>query len=150
MEAVKKTGARVMQTKNLLAKDGSSNLSCSERTNLDHEADKRKRVIVQHDAANIADYLSQTATQHAGHEAPATPSPAKVGVDSSNDAKRNGEEDVGRQRRSEAVDAPFHGAGGQRAVGVGAKGAYIRWDLVHISRVRDVYEMERCQGTKCK
>lgn len=98
---------------------------------MDHEADKRKGIIVQHDAPDVADNLRETPEQHTRHEPPAAPSPAQIGMDGGDDAKRSGEEDVGRQRRAKAVDAPFHGADGQGAVGVGAKRHELGRDLVH-------------------
>lgn len=42
----------------------------SRLTNLDHEGIEGEGVVVEHDAANVADDLGDAASEHASHEAP--------------------------------------------------------------------------------
>lgn len=92
------------------------------RTDLNHESHPAKRVVVEHDAANVAGNLGHTAKNHAAHEAPCAPADAEDDVDKGNGAKDGQQGNVGGQRGAVGVDAPFDGARVEGAGDVGAKG----------------------------
>lgn len=95
-------------------------------TNLHHEADKGEWVVVEHDAANVADNLTHTAHEHTRHETPALPANAQEYVCNTDQGEEDGKGDVGGERGAESVDAPFCRAVGEGAVGVAAKGDVAR------------------------
>lgn len=84
---------------------------------------------MQHDAANIAYNLSYTTQQHTRHEAPTAPFPAQVGMHNSNNRKDSRKDNVGYQRRLEAVEAPFDGACVDSAGGIRAKDDDSFWNF---------------------
>ena len=77
-------------------------------TDLDHEALPGEGVVVEKYASDVADDLAQAAEQHAGHEAPATPSKAEVRVDDANNGKQDEENNVAGKRGAVLVDTPFN------------------------------------------
>ena len=91
-------------------------------TNLNHEANEGEWVVVEHDAANVADNFTQTTHEHTSHETPALPSDAQKDVCNTDQGEENRKCDVGSKRRTEAVDAPFCRAVCEGAVGIAAKG----------------------------
>lgn len=95
--------------------------------NLDHEAAKGERVVVEDDAADVANHLNQTAKDHKRHEPPASPLDAEKDVDCTGNGKEDEKGDVGRQGGPVLVDAPFDRAQGEGAVGIGAKGDEVVW-----------------------
>ena len=78
-------------------------------TNLDHEADKREGVIVEHDSTNVANTLRDTTHEHTGHEPPTLPSESEIEMDDSDETEEGKEEDVGRKRRTVGVETPLDG-----------------------------------------
>ncbi|KAI9166612.1 Boty-Like Retrotransposon [Paramyrothecium foliicola] len=112
-------------------------------TDLDHEVAEVEGVVILQDTANIANDLGNAAQDHAGHVAPALPSPAEVGMDNANDAKRGGEGDIDRQRGPVLEDAELDAASLEGAVGVVADGDEA------VGRLRGRHCVEEGEGGCC-
>lgn len=111
-------------------------------TNLDHEAHKGEGVVVQHDAADVADHLGHAAQDHADHEAPALPPDAEEDVDEADDGEEGEEGDVGGQVGTVGVDGPLDRAVVEVTGGVGAKGLVLVGVGKHLAAVRHGFPVE--------
>jgi hypothetical protein len=144
MDAVKKTGAMVRQTSPWLV----SHIACviammgrggknEELTNLNHESGESKRVVIEHDTANIADDLGDTTEDHADHEAPTPPFDTQHSVGDSNESEESEDSGISWQRRSVLVDTPFDGTAIEGTGGIGAEGNDTRGEWTrHVDGMR--------------
>lgn len=89
---------------------------------MNHEADEGEGVVVEHDAAGVANGFTQASENHSAHEAPASPSETEIPMGKADQDKQTEKGGISSQRRSEAVDAPFGGTVIQRTVCVGTNG----------------------------
>lgn len=91
-------------------------------TNLDHEGIEGEGVVVEHDAADVADDLRDAASENTSHEAPGLPSHTQEEVNEAKGAEESSQGDIGSERGSVGVDAPLDGAVVEVAGGVGTEG----------------------------
>ena len=79
-------------------------------TNLDYEAFIGEGIVMEYNAASVANDLGDTASKHAAHKTPALPADSKIDVNDPNDREEGNEDDVAWERREVGVHGPFEGA----------------------------------------
>lgn len=101
--------------------------SDGDEDNLIHEAAKRERIVVENQATRISSNLNHATKDHEGHEIPLSPTNSKKGVTEDRDGVEGDEDGICGNGWTILVDAPFHGAEIECAVGLRAKHDESAW-----------------------